>query len=276
MSDDIRWKIGVVQMDCVLGDVAANLRRISDYAAAAGRLGVELLVFPETATTGYFVADRLAELAEPADGRTGQALGAIAKANGLHMAVGVVSRAGERCFDAQLLFGPSGALLAEYRKVHLFAAERDAYAAGDAPVVVDTPLGRIGMSICYDLIFGDYIRRLTTLGADLVINSTNWIGNTYQRETWGWSGPVTQGLAATRALEHGTFVAMANRVGQEQGFDSLGYSCVAGPSGKTYAALQDGEGLAIADIAVAADDLRTWRSIATYRQDRRPALYGDA
>jgi predicted amidohydrolase len=173
------------------------------------------------------------------------------------------------------LFDPSGGQLAVYHKAHLFAGERDVCRPGDRPVVVDTPLGRIGMTICYDLIFPDYVRKLVDLGADFIINSTDWINDTYQREVWGWGGTVTQSLASIRALE--TFLAMANRIGHEATapeieFDSFGYSCIAGPSGQILASIPEGEGIAIARIDISADDLAKWRSIATYRQDRRPEL----
>ncbi|MFQ5972352.1 MAG: carbon-nitrogen hydrolase family protein [Alphaproteobacteria bacterium] len=275
MTDDINWKVGVVQMDCSLGDVAANLERIGNFAEAGAKLGVELLIYPETVTTGYFISAMLDKLAEPADGPSAKAIGKIAAANALHLAAGMVTREGNRFFDSQLLFSPEGQLLAEYRKVHLFAAEREWYSPGDRPVVVETRLGMIGLSVCYDLIFPDYIRRLTEIGADIVINSTNWISDGYQREVWGWGGPGVAGLAATRALENVTFVAMADRVGHEQGFTSLGHSCVAGPSGKLFASLQDGEGMAVADIAIPGEDLDRWRGIATYREDRRPEVYAD-
>ena len=168
----VAWTLAVAQMDCATGDTEANLATIARFASEAAVQQVDLAVFPECATTGYFLGD---------------------------------------------------------------------------------------------------------LGAELIVNSTNWIADAYQQETWGWSGPVTQGLAATRALENGTFVAMANRVGEEElapglSFTSLGHSCIAGPSGKILAALTDGEGLAVARIDIAQEDLDRWRAIATYRADRRPEL----
>jgi predicted amidohydrolase len=122
--------------------------------------------------------------------------------------------------------------------------------------------------------FPGYIRRLVDLGAELVINSTNWITDRWQRDVWGWSGSVVQGLAATRALENGVWLAMADCVGRENDFDSLGHSCIAAPSGRLIASLAEGEGVAVGDIALASPDLDRWRSIATYRQDRRDELYG--
>ena len=195
------------------------------------------------------------------------------------MAVGAYTSRDGGVYDSQLLFGPDGERLAVYDKAHLFAGERASCRAGDRACVADTALGKVGMTVCYDFIFADYVRRLADLGADLIVNSTNWIADAYQRETWGWSGPVTQALAATRALENGTFVAMANRVGEEElapglSFTSLGHSCIAGPSGRILAALADGEGMAVARVAIAQEDLDRWRAIATYCADRRPELCG--
>ena len=220
----------------------------------------------------------LHELAEPPTGPTSRRIGDIARSAGLYLAIGSFTRVDDAICNSQLLFDPSGNQLAVYHKAHLFAGERDLCRPGDRSVVADTRLGRIGMTICYDLIFPDYVRKLVELGADFIINSTDWINDRYQREVWGWGGEVTQSLASVRALENGTFVAMANRIGREAAapgvdFDSFGYSCIAGPSGRILASIPDGEGIAIARVNVSAEDLAKWRSIASYRQDRRPELY---
>ncbi len=273
----MKWNIGVVQMDCVVGETQPNIEKIRNFAELASKLGVDIAVFPECATTGYFLGSKLDELSEPPDGPTSQTLAEIAKANGLYMAVGAFTRRDNGIYNSQLLFAPDGRHLATYDKAHLFAGERELCQAGDRPCVVDTPIGKIGMTICYDLIFPDYIRHIVDMGADLIINSTNWITDTYQRETWGWSGPITQGLVSTRALENLTFVAMANRVGRENAtpeleFTSFGYSCVAAPSGKVLASLPEGEGVAVARIDVSEEDFKRWTGIATYKEDRRPEL----
>ena len=275
----LKIAIAVAQMDCVTGDVTANVAKIGDLAAAGRRLGAELVVFPECATTGYFLGDRLGELAEPPDGPTAQRLAAIARANGIHLAVGAYTQDEDAVRNSQLLFDPDGNALAVYHKAHLFASERIACRPGDRPVAVETALGRLGLTICYDLIFPDYARRLVELGAEIVINSTNWIADAYQREVWGWAGPTAQSLAAVRALENGIVLAMADRVGREAldkdlVFDSLGHSMIAGPSGRILASVPSGEGVAVARIDYAEADLARWRAIATYRADRRPELYG--
>ena len=273
----VAWTLAAVQMDCATGEPETNLATIARFARAAAAQQADLAVFPECATTGYFLGDRLAALAEPPGGPNAKRLGEIARENRIAMAVGAYTQQGGGVYNSQLLFGQDGQCLAVYDKAHLFASERESCRVGDRACVVETALGTVGMTICYDFIFPDYVRHLADLGADLILNSTNWIADAYQRETWGWTGPVTQGLAATRALETGTFVVMANRVGREEAapglaFTSLGHSCIAGPSGKILAALTEGEGLAVARIDIAQEDLDRWRSIATYRQDRRPEL----
>lgn len=266
-------RIAVGQMNPRTGDVDANLRSIDAIVRGAAADGARLVVLPETATTGYMITDRLPQLAEEEDGPTSARLGALAQEVGVYLAVGMPLAEHGRFYDAQLLFGPDGRRLATYRKAHLFALERDCFAAGDQPVVVETPLGRIGMTVCYDLIFPDYVRRLVDLGADLVINSTNWISDAWQREVWGWTGPVVQALAGTRALENGIWLAMADCQGPEAGFESLGHSCIAAPSGRIVTSLGQGRGFAAADIFHDGQDLEKWRDIATYRADRRPELY---
>lgn len=262
----------VAQLHPVPDDVAGNLARIGAMVRGAARDGARLVVVPETATTGYFIADRLDRLAEPEDGPSATALAALAGECGVYLAVGMAIVADGTYYDAQLVFSPEGKRVATYRKVHLFSAEREWYGAGDRPVVIDTPLGRIGLSICYDFMFPEFIRRLVDDGAEIVINSTNWISNDFQRGM-GWTGQAVESLARTRALENGGWLVMANCIGSEAGFDSLGHSCIVSPSGKVLASAGSQEAVAMANIVHESAELAQWRGIATYRTDRRPSVY---
>jgi predicted amidohydrolase len=176
------------------------------------------------------------------------------------------------------VFDPAGRCLITYHKAHLFAVEKTLYAAGDKPAVVDTPVGKLGLTICYDLMFPHYSRKLIEMGADIIVNSTTWIHNPYQRDMWGWDTERTQGLASTRAFENVSFLAMACRTGRESinpelTFDCFGASCVVSPSGKFLARHVDGEGIAVAHVDIKEAELDKWRAIASYRGDRRPELY---
>jgi predicted amidohydrolase len=121
----VSWNIGVVQMDCALGETAKNLEKIGGFAALASSLGVDLAVFPECCTTGYFLGTRLHDLAEPPDGPTSKKLSAIAREHRLHIAVGAFTRRDDGVYNSQLLYGPDGRHIATYDKAHLFAGERE-------------------------------------------------------------------------------------------------------------------------------------------------------
>jgi predicted amidohydrolase len=275
---DLKFNIAVAQMDCTVGETEPNLNKIADFTALAKRLGAELVIFPECATTGYFIGDKIGELADKPDGPVAARLGDIARKNSINLVCGLFTQENGVYRNSQKVFSPKGELLATYHKAHLFAVERTMYSAGDQPMVVDTSIGRLGLTICYDLIFPHYVRKLIEMGADIVINSTDWINDPYQRDVWGWTEERIRGLASTRALENVVPVAMACRTGHETAgpnlaFDSMGPSCVISPSGKFLARLDIGEGIAIGKVDIKKADMDRWTGIATYREDRRPDLY---
>jgi predicted amidohydrolase len=165
MQGNPKVNIAVAQMDCVVGETTPNLNKIRHFAGLAANLGADIAIFPECCTTGYFIGDKLSTLAEPEDGATAKELGDIASSSKLHLAVGMFTKDGNAVRNSQLLFAPDGKRLATYHKAHLFASEREFCRPGDQPVVADTKLGKIGMTICYDLIFPEYLRRPIEMGA---------------------------------------------------------------------------------------------------------------
>lgn len=266
-------KIAVVQLDCVIGDIEANLNKIERFVASAAMDNVNFVVVPELGTTGYFVGDRLNELAEPIPGPTTARLGAIARKYNTYLVSGMIERAEDgRLYNASVMLSPKGELAGSYRKCHLFAAEKAFFAMGDRAAVFDTEFGRVALTICYDLVFPEYIRSLVLQGAQLILNSTDWITDAWQTSK-GWGGDVVSHLAATRALENTVHVAMADRVGVEEGWESLGHSCICAPSGGFLARIEKGEGIAMATAELDSPEWEKWRSIATYLPDRRVDFY---
>ena len=266
------FKLAVVQMDCVLGDVDANLEHIDCLVCAAAAQGARVAVLPELATTGYFVGDRLGALAESIPGPTTDELGRIAQPHRCYVMAGMIEQGKDCFYNSAVLLAPDGSLHGAYRKLHLFSAEREAFTPGIEPALFDIDGARVALTICYDLIFPEYIRRLVLEGAQVILNSTDWITNDWQRGL-GWSGGVVSGLVATRALENTVHVAMADRVGVEESWKSLGHSCIAAPSGGFLTKIEDGEGIAVAALELDHPDWEQWRTIATYLDDRRTDLY---
>lgn len=265
------WTIALVQMDCLAGDTEANLLRIAARTAEAVERGAQLVLFPECATTGYFVGDRIARLAEPVPGPSSERLARLARSTGVHLMVGMIERAESRYYDDAILFTPEGGHHI-YRKTHLFGPERVIFTPGDEPVVVDTALGRLGLTVCYDLMFPEFIRSLVLSGAQIILNATDWITDSWQ-SAMGWSSDTVSSLVRIRALENGVHVAMADRAGVEAGWRSLGGSTVAAPTGRVLATLGADEGIATATIDLASANFARWSEVATYIRDRRPELY---
>ena len=266
-------KIAVVNYDSVLCDVGANLEKMDLFVSLAASQGGHLIIFPETGTTGYFLGDKIATLAEKIPGPTTHRLGEIAISNNIYIVTGMVERTDSgNYFNSSVMLNPRGELIGHYRKCHLFSAEKKVFDAGNDPVLIDTDFGRVALTICFDLIFPEYIRSLRLRGADLIINSTDWITNQWQTGK-GWGGEAISPLAATRALENTMHVAMASRVGMEEGWKSLGHSCVCLPSGSFAARIEDGEGMTVGTVELDSPEWDTWRSIATYVPDRRLDLY---
>ncbi len=267
------FKTAVAQMASKAGDVRANLDTIESLVNEASGRGAAFVVLPELATTGSVGDDRISVLAEPIPGDTSSALCEIAKTNSLYLACGIIERAGSAYHNTAVLCGPGGSLVATYRKAHFFSSEKSMFSAGQGLCVVDTDLGKIGLTICYDLVFPEYIRALVLSGAELIANCTNWVTNEYQSTEWGWSGDQVQALARTRTLKNGIYVAMADRIGAASGWQSLGHSCIAGPSGRLLVQMREEAGVVDAEVNLTPEYLAGWRSIATYLPDRRPEIY---
>ncbi len=191
---------------------------------------------------------------------------------GVHVVFGLLERAGDRFHNAAVVTGPGG-LVGSYRKVHLPWLGVDRFAApGDRPFrVLDTPLGRLGLHICYDAGFPESSRVLALLGADVLILPTAWpVG----------AEVLADHCAVLRALENHVYFIAANRVGEERGCSFIGTSRIVDPLGSTLAlAGPREEEIVLAEVEPArAREKRVVRRGGAYVVDRigdrRPELYG--
>ena len=159
-------------------DIPHNLDRVEALAERAARYGAVFVATPEN-TTFLGTPTQKVAIAEPIDGRTHARLAKLARLLRVHLLIGSVAERCDdtRCYNTSLLYGPTGELLARYRKLHLFDIdlpggptfrESAHIAPGDEVVAVPTPLGVIGLSICYDLRFPELYRRLVDKGAEVI------------------------------------------------------------------------------------------------------------
>ncbi|WP_173155480.1 nitrilase-related carbon-nitrogen hydrolase [Phytohabitans suffuscus] len=247
-------------------DGERRVERLAEVAERASRAGADLLVTPELSLTGYHASP--AELARVADGATvlAERAAGIAARAGLALLYGFPERSGAVTYNAVRLVDRGGALVAAYRKAHLFGpVERAAFAAGDHGVV-QAGLGglTVGLLVCYDVEFPELVRAHALRGTDLLL-----VPSALARP---WE-LVAETLVPARAFESQLYVAYVNWAGSD-GLDVYcGLTRVAGPDGRVRTSPASGSDLLFADVR--RDVLDEARAATPYLADRRPELYSD-
>jgi omega-amidase len=258
-------KIAAAQIDCTLGDVAANLDKIRLFAGRAKEAGAEMVVFPEMSDTGYAMPV-IREQARPWSDGAVPALQEIARRLSLTIISGVSEKEGGAIYNAQVVLDSSGAIVAKYRKTHLFAPieEDKCCRPGDALVSFDCGPLKLGLTICYDLRFPEIYRALALeQGADLFIVSSAWPFPRVEHQ---------RVLATARAIENQSYLVLANRVGKDDGVPFCGSSAVIDPYGVVVAgASADREELVVANVS--CDVVDAVRGRMAVFAHRRPDLY---
>ncbi|MBI4501198.1 MAG: carbon-nitrogen hydrolase family protein [Gemmatimonadetes bacterium] len=256
-------------------DREANLRRALEAMDRAAGLGAQLIIFPELVIERFFPQRpndaKARELAEPIPGRITGLVAERARRHALVTVFNMYESDGDgRFFDSSPVFDADGSLLGVTRMVHITDYEgfheRIYYHPGDhgAPVY-QTRVGRIGVCICYDRHFPEYVRALGVQGAKLVvIPQAGTVGE--------WPTGMYEAEVRTAALQNGYFAALCNRVGAEQKLTFSGESFVVDPEGQVLARGKSlEEDLVVVDIELAQCDRSTARRL--FWRDRRPELY---
>jgi predicted amidohydrolase len=266
-------KIALIQQHAS-SDKDANLQRGLAALEAAARAGAEVAAFAELAFEPFHPqrpasADPLA-LAETVPGPLTDRFAAAAKALGIVVVLNLYEREGDRAFDCSPVIDADGRLLGRTRMVHITDYpcfhEQGYYAPGDtgAPVY-RTQAGAIGVAICYDRHYPEYMRALALGGADLVVvPQAGAVGE--------WPEGLYEGEMQVAAFQNGYFVALCNRVGREECLTFAGESFVCAPDGRVIArapALEDTILHADIDLAAANDS----HARRLFLRHRRPELY---
>ena len=174
MAGSERFRVASVQLDIELGATQRNLERLAEYTRRAANDEARLVVFPECALSGYLLdnLDELERLAEPVPGPAIGRLAEVCAGRQVYTVVGLLEKGADAIYNSAVLVGPEG-LIALYRKAHLPGLGLDRFVAhGNIPFAVhETPVGRIGMAICYDIRFPELYRQYHKLGARLLFHS---------------------------------------------------------------------------------------------------------
>lgn len=262
-----------VQFAPELGQLEANRERTLELVDRAAEKGAKLVVLPECSTSGYAFSDRseMEWLGEPIAGRTVETWQGRAARHDIVIVGGLIEKAGDDFYNASVVVTKDG-LAGVYRKIHLWGRERDLYRAGADAVVTDTPIGRIGTVICYDLWFPELSRSLAMMGADILVSPANWAGNARLASPYDRHGlSVGHHMAVAAAAFNELPVVVADRVGIENGLRFLGGSCIVRHSGEVVAGpgSHEDEQILVADVEVGPRE----DTVQSNRQSRRPDVY---
>jgi len=248
-------RIALAQMTSGIGP-AANARAAADAIAEAKAGGASMLFTPEM--TGLLDRDRAraaASITSEEDDPTLAAAREAAERHGIWVHLGSLAlrRADGRLANRGFVIDDTGAIRARYDKLHLFDVdlptgeswrESAAYAAGEGAVVIDTPIGALGLSICYDLRFADLYRALSDAGATVLA-----IPAAFTRPTGAAHWRV---LLRARAIEAAAFVVAAAQTGtHEDGRATYGHSLVVDPWGEVLLDMGEAAGIGFAELDAA-------------------------
>jgi predicted amidohydrolase len=266
-------RIALVQQQAT-GDPAGNRARGETAFLEAVRNGANLVAFAELAFTRFYpqipAAAESARLAETIPGPTTDLFCALARETGTVAVLNLFERDGGRTYDASPVIDADGRILGITRMVHIMEGprfhERGYYTPGDrGEFVFSTAAGRIGVAICYDRHFPEYMRGLRLAGAELVVvPQAGAVGE--------WTPGIYEAELQVAAFQNGYFAALVNRVGREDELEFAGESFVVDPDGAVIARApgrHDHILYADCDLAKTA----TCHAARHFLEDRRPGVY---
>jgi N-carbamoylputrescine amidase len=268
-------KIALIQQHAD-SDKPANVARALDAVDRAAAAGASLAVFAELAFERFHpqrpASESVLDLAERVPGPTTDAFCERARRHGMVIILNLYERDGTRAYDCSPVIDADGRLLGRTRMVHItdYACfhEQGYYTPGDtgAPVY-DTRVGRIGVAICYDRHYPEYMRALAIAGADLVaVPQAGAVGE--------WPEGLYEAELRVAAFQNGYYTALCNRVGEEDCLTFAGESFVCAPNGQVIARAPAGEDMILyADVDLASAQRSHARRL--FLRDRRPELYAD-
>ena len=266
-----RITLALAQINSEREDKKENLKKIEELTIKAKEHSADLVIFPELCLTGYVVRDQLYELAETIPGPSTKQIEALARRTGMHVIFGMPElseKTKATMFNTSVFIGPKG-LIGKYHKMYLpthsVFEEKRYFRPGYQTASFTTPLGAIGLCICYDLFFPE-ITRLTRLeGAKLIvcISASPSVRRSY-----------FEILTQARALENTAYLAYVNLVGVEDGLQFWGGSRLVSPTGDILAkAKYDEEDFVLCEVDF--NEMRPAEAFIPTLRDLRPELFDE-
>ena len=268
-----KLRIALVQQPAT-SDLAANLANGLDAARRAAAEGAKVVCFAELAFTPFYPQDpssgTVSDLAEEIPGPITEAFCALAQELGIVVVLNLFERDGERTYDSSPVIDTNGRLLGVTRMVHITDYpcfhEQDYYHPSElgAPVY-DTAVGKVGVAICYDRHYPEYMRALALGGAEIVFIPQAGAADE-------WPEGLFEAELRVAAFQNGYYTALCNRVGVESKLTFAGESFVCDPAGRVLARAGKGtEEILFCDLEL--EEVADSHARRLFLRDRRPELY---
>ena len=262
-------KLALAQISSKRENKKENLLKIEELTAKAKEKCADLVIFPELSLTGYVLHDQIYELAELIPGPSTKKIEELSKKTGTHIIFGMPElseKTEATIFNTAVFVGPNG-FIGKYRKMYLpthsVFEEKRYFRPGYQSAAFNTPVGTVGLFICYDIFFPEVCRLTRLKGAELMvcISASPAVRRNY-----------FEILTAARALENTAFLAYVNLVGVEDGLQFWGGSRLLSPTGDLIAkAKYDEEDLVLCEVDYS--DIRPAETFIPTLRDLRPELF---
>jgi len=256
-------------------DRQENLERGGGAFLEAARRGAGLVAFAELAFSPFYpqrpAGPDIMSLAEPVPGPTTDLFCRLARQTGTAAVLNVFERYGDKTYDSSPVIDADGSIIGVTRMVHIMEGrnfhEKGYYAPGDNDqLVYRTSVGKIGVAICYDRHFPEYMRALRVSGAELVvIPQAGAVGE--------WPEGLFEAEVRVAAFQNGYYAALVNRVGREENLEFSGSSFAVDPDGRIITQAPAGQE-AILYAECDFSRIASCYAASHFLPDRRPDLYG--
>jgi omega-amidase len=260
----MKFKIALAQIELELGCPEQNLETAKEALRAAAGKGADILLLPELWASGYDLENASRYASSLGDGWFAR-MGELAREAGLAIGGSLIEVEGDKFYNTFVLLDKTGRQLGYYRKSHLFDLidEKKYFQAGYQLAVIESPWGKLGLALCYDLRFPELFRAYALQGVETILLVAEWP----QRRIAHWNA-----LLLARAIENQCFVAAVNKVGSSKGETLGGYSAVISPMGEVLVEAKAVPGVYLAEID--PDETKKIRRWMPVLQDRNKNVYG--
>lgn len=268
-----KFLIGIIQLD-TQNDKGKNLAQICEYIDEAASKGAQLVALPEVMN---LLGDNIGEGggAEPIPGYSTEILARKARELGIYIHCGSIKEeipGDTKGYNTTVMLDREGRIVARYRKLHTFDVtltdgtvcnESARIQPGAEIVTVDSDLGKLGFSICYDIRFPELFRLLALDGAQIIFTPANFTLPT-GKDHW-------EPILRARAIENGCYIVAPAQIGKKPNFTAFGNSLVVDPWGTVIARSKDQPGVTLAEIDL--DFLDKIRGQIPSLKNRRSDIY---